>query len=100
MTEILIENATLITMDPERRVIEKGWLAIEGARIAALGDADTPAPAAAQVIDGARMVVLPGLIDSHGHAGHALVKSLGAGDSARWFEACEIIYSRGSTAAF
>ena len=33
------------------------------------------------------MVAMPGLIDCHAHAGHALVKSLGAGRVGAWFEA-------------
>ena len=102
MSDILIENATVITMDPERRVIEDGAVAITGARIEAVGPTAEvrQGRTAGQVIDGRRMVALPGLIDSHAHAGHGLVKSLGAGDSALWFQACETIYSEGSSEAF
>ena len=34
--------------------------------------------AAAKVISAKNMAVLPGLIDSHAHAGHGLVKTLGS----------------------
>ncbi len=108
MTDILIQNATVITMAPDRRVIEDGAVAIEGERITAVGPSGevsqaieaTGPRAAAKVIDGRNMVALPGLIDSHSHAGHGLVKSLGDGDSAAWFKACEVIYSQASSERF
>lgn len=103
MPEILIVNGTLITVDPERRVIEDGALLIRGDRIAAVGtmaEVEPLADGGAQRIDARRMVVMPGLIDGHGHAGHGLVKSLGAAGTDRWVEACLKIYGHGSTAAF
>jgi 5-methylthioadenosine/S-adenosylhomocysteine deaminase len=77
----LIKNGTLVTMDPRRRVIEHGALAIAGGRIVDLGTAQDPIvrQKADHVIDASRMVVMPGLIDGHAHAGHGLVKTLGAG---------------------
>ena len=44
--------------------------------------------------------MLPGLIDSHAHAGHGLVKSLCSGDGAAWMEACRVIYTQASSPAF
>ena len=46
------------------------------------------------------MVAIPGLIDCHSHAGHGLVRSLGAGDGKAWFDACAQIYARYSTVEF
>jgi cytosine/adenosine deaminase-related metal-dependent hydrolase len=102
MIDILIRHAVLITMDPERRVIEDGAIAIADGRIEALGaDAEIGrGREAGEVIDASRMVAMPGLIDCHAHAGHALVKSLGAGRVGAWFEACDLIYREGSTPAF
>jgi cytosine/adenosine deaminase-related metal-dependent hydrolase len=99
MADILITNGTVITMDPERRVLERGAVAIQGDRIVAVGDSDTlarshPAP---RVIDASRKVVMPGLIDGHAHAGHGLVKTLGGGRGDLWYQACERIYTVGST---
>ena len=37
MTDILITNATIVTMDGDRRVIENGAIAIAGDRIAEIG---------------------------------------------------------------
>jgi len=50
MADILITNGTVITMDGQRRVLEKGAVAIEGARIVAVGiprlsDGRIPLPA-------------------------------------------------------
>ena len=83
--DILITDGTIITMDRDRRVIDHGALAIVGNRIAAVGTtAELRAHfRARQMIDASRKVVMPGLIDGHGHAGHELLKTLGA-DSDRW----------------
>jgi len=99
--DILITNATVITMDPERRVLENAAIAIVGDRIAALGPtAEIEAKyTAGREIDAAGNVAMPGLIDGHGHAGHGLVKSLGT-DTGEWYGATESIYARGSTEDF
>ena len=99
--DVLIRNVTAITVDQARRVIEKAWIAIDGDRIAGIGTAAEPEPAdAVEIIDGSGMVALPGLIDSHSHAGHGLVRAAGAGDTNLWFEACRQIYARVGTPAF
>ena len=100
--DILIRNGIVVSLDPERRVIEDGAVAVAGSKIVAVGrTAELDAAYdAAQVIDASNMVVLPGLIDGHAHAGHGLVKSLGAGRSNVWFEACEKIYTVASSVEF
>ena len=102
MTEILITNATIVTMDPERRVIENGAVAIAGDRIAEVGATVDLAARheAARVIDGHDMVAMPGLIDCHAHAGHGLIKTMGAGSGDAWTDACETIYTVGSGVGF
>jgi 5-methylthioadenosine/S-adenosylhomocysteine deaminase len=102
MADILITNGTVITMDPERRVLENGAVAIEGSRIVAVGETDAlrRSHPARRVIDATRKAVMPGLIDGHAHAGHGLVKTLGGGRGDLWYEACERIYTVGSTQDF
>jgi 5-methylthioadenosine/S-adenosylhomocysteine deaminase len=99
MIDILIRHATVVTVDSKRRVLEDGAIAIKADRIVAVG-ADSEVCAvhgdAAQIIDGRHMTAIPGLIDCHAHAGHGLVRSLGAGDGNVWFNACAEIYARGS----
>jgi len=90
-------------MDAARRVIADGAVAIQGGRIAAVGPTAEVAaahPRPARVIEARGKAILPGLIDGHAHAGHGLVKTMGNGDSAAWFEACRIIYSLASPPAF
>jgi 5-methylthioadenosine/S-adenosylhomocysteine deaminase len=102
MADLLIAGGTVITMDPARRVIEDGAVAISGDRIVAVGPSAEIAGRypAHERIDARRKAVLPGMIDCHAHAGHGLVKTLGAGDGDVWNEAVGRIYSIGSTPEF
>ena len=99
--DILITRGTVITMDSSRRVLEDGAVAIVGDRIVAVGStADLTARySARETIDASRKIVMPGLIDGHGHAGHGLVKTLGT-DTRQWNSATERIYAHGSTVDF
>ena len=102
MTDLLIRHVIAVTIDPERRVIDDAAIAVTDGRIAAIGpDAEVAAAhRAADVIEAHGMAAIPGLIDCHSHAGHGLVRSLGAGDGEAWFAACGEIYARGSTVDF
>nr|WP_283949468.1 amidohydrolase family protein [Limobrevibacterium gyesilva] len=98
----MLRGGTVITVDPARRVIADGAVAIAADRILAVGPrADIEAAyTARQVIDTTHHAILPGLIDGHAHAGHGLVKTLHGGDSAAWSEACRVIYTTASTPEF
>jgi cytosine/adenosine deaminase-related metal-dependent hydrolase len=96
--DIVISGVTAVTVDSDRRVLDDAWIAISGDRIAAIGTDE--APAAARNLDGAGMVAIPGLIDAHSHAGHALVRAAGTGDVDAWFKVCETVYARVSTPDF
>ncbi len=101
MIDLLIRHVTAITVDRDRRVINDAAIGVTNDRIVAIGsDADLAETPATKVIDASGMAAIPGLIDSHAHAGHGLVRALGAGDVNKWFHACEEIYARGSTIAF
>lgn len=102
LVDILIAGGTLITMDEERRVIENGALAIAGNRIVDVGRTQELQTKfqVKRTIDAKNMVVMPGLIDGHGHAGHTLVKTMGMGRTGEWWRACEIIYAEGSDEDF
>ena len=99
--DILITGGTVITMDSTRRVIEDGAVAIRADRIVAVGPTSEIVAryAARETIDARKKIVMPGLIDGHGHAGHGLVKSMGM-DTGEWYPATEAIYARGSTPEF
>ncbi len=83
--DLLISGGSVITMDSTRRVIEDGAVAIDGDSIVAVGTAAELGArfTARETIDGTRKIIMPGLIDGHGHAGHGLVKSLGM-DTEEW----------------
>lgn len=102
MDRVLVADGLVVTMDPDRRVIEGGAVLVENGRISAVGDAAAlrAAHPGTPEISAKGKAVLPGLIDVHAHAGHTLVKTLGGGDSARWTEAVEAIYPRGATPEF
>lgn len=99
--DLLITGGTVVTMDPSRAVLEDGAVAITADRIVAVGPSAELASAykARDVLDARRKIVMPGLIDGHGHAGHGLVKSLGM-DTDEWYGATEAIYAAGSTVDF
>jgi 5-methylthioadenosine/S-adenosylhomocysteine deaminase len=100
--DLLIEHGTVITVDTERRVIEDGAVAVLGDRIVAVGTtAELQALYRAQrTLNAYRKAVLPGLIDGHAHAGHGLLKTMGAGNAGAWMEACQTIYTVGSDEEF
>jgi cytosine/adenosine deaminase-related metal-dependent hydrolase len=99
--DLLITGATVITMNPRRAVLDNAAIAISGDSIAAIGSTAEIVAAwpAREVIDASHMIVMPGLIDGHGHAGHGLVKSLGM-DTGQWYPATESIYASASTVDF
>ncbi|WP_374524205.1 amidohydrolase family protein [Sphingopyxis sp.] len=99
--DLLIDGGTIITMDPARRIIDDGAVAILGNRIVAIGTSAELQQRfhAREVIDAHRKIVMPGLIDGHGHAGHAMLKSLDA-DGEDWNAAVERLYAHGSTPDF
>ncbi|MBK8249087.1 MAG: amidohydrolase family protein [Gemmatimonadetes bacterium] len=99
--DILVTGGTVVTMDSLRRVLEDGAVAVRGDRIVAVGPtAELQARyTARETIDARRMIVMPGLIDGHGHAGHGLVKSLGM-DTGDWYPATEKLYATGSSVDF
>ena len=101
MADILIKNGIIITMDPERRIIQDGAVAIEDDRILEIDETKMLETkySCDRVIDAKDHIVMPGLMDAHAHAGHSLLKSLGL-HSGTWYKACEVIYSQASTEGF
>src|SRR5947209_9197372 len=49
--------------------IDRGVLVVEKGKIVAVGDADTPIPKDAKVIDATGKTIIPGLVDTHSHVG-------------------------------
>ena len=102
MADLVISGACIITMDPSRRVIPSGAIAITSGKVVAVGpkediERDHTAP---QVIDATGKVMLPGLIDVHAHAGHGLIKTMGMEQGNHWEELCGTVYTTASPPEF
>ncbi|HEX2311250.1 MAG TPA: amidohydrolase family protein, partial [Vicinamibacterales bacterium] len=76
--DLLITGGTVVTVDASRRVLAPGAVAIRGADIVAVGTPDDIAGAyrAGRVIDATGRVVMPGLVNTHGHAPMVLYRGL------------------------
>ena len=91
MFDLIIKNATVITVDPDHSLYQPGFVAVKGDRIAAIGpmEAFPEGAAAPKVIDADGLCVMPGLVDAHGHAGHCLTKTLGKDSCLRLYIECQ-----------
>ena len=72
-TTLKIHGARFImTLDPERRIIQDGSIIVEGQRIIQVGKAtELESVKADRVIDGSEMVVTPGFCNGHMHISYA-----------------------------
>src|SRR5687768_14630921 len=75
---LIVTNGTVLTMDGAGRIVPGGAVAIDGREIAAVGPADEIRArfSAADTLDVAGHVVLPGLINTHTHAPMVLYRGL------------------------
>ncbi|MBC7250250.1 MAG: amidohydrolase [Anaerolineae bacterium] len=76
MIDLLITGGTIVTMDPQRRVITGGAIAVDEGRIVAV-DQNLPDYKARKTIDASGCVVCPGLINAHTHIYQALIEGIG-----------------------
>ncbi|MGI9288367.1 MAG: amidohydrolase [Pseudomonadales bacterium] len=66
--DILIRNATIVTMNTERTIHKRGYVAIKDGLIQAVGNQqDCPYESAEKIIEADGKAVLPGFINSHAH---------------------------------
>ncbi|WP_127145524.1 amidohydrolase family protein [Pelagibacterium montanilacus] len=83
MASVLLNNATILTVDRAGTVLEGGWISIAGGRIAALGPAGSaPAPEDFDTVhdlDG--HLIMPGLVNAHTHAAMILFRGRAEGQS-------------------
>ncbi len=71
-----IVNTRIITMDGKLTEYKKGFLTIEGDRIAALGEMES-FKEEGEIIDGKNGILMPGMINTHTHLGMLPFRSLG-----------------------
>ncbi|PYU82186.1 MAG: amidohydrolase [Acidobacteria bacterium] len=78
--DLLVIGGTLVTMDPERRILQDGFVAVQGDRIVEVGQGK-PASckrgvSARQTINAKGKLVLPGFINGHTHVPMTLLRGL------------------------
>ncbi len=80
--DLLITNATIVTMDPARRIIEDGIIAVRGGTIAFVGTGSELRTQGMkgfmgkETIDAKGGLVLPGFINGHTHVSMTLLRGL------------------------
>ncbi len=76
MSRILIDNATVLTMDARDTVYQNGYVLTDGDKIAALGGGHY-AGGCDERIDGAGGILLPGFVNTHCHISMMPFRTLG-----------------------
>lgn len=71
----LLKNITILPMTNPKEIIEKGYVLINDSLIQAVGAGEPPAGDYEKVIEGTNYLVMPGLINTHTHAGMTLLRS-------------------------
>jgi len=81
--DLLITGGTIVTMDPSRRILEDGFIAVRGDEIVAVGSGASAslrfAPKGIDAklkIDARGKLILPGFINSHTHVPMTLLRGL------------------------
>lgn len=97
--DLLLTHGTVIPMDLQRRIIEDGAVAVNAGRILKVGMAAELEPLyqPKKLLDCKHHLVLPGLIDAHGHAGHEMIKCLLMERGSHWMpEVTKMYHNRTS----
>ncbi len=75
---LIIQNATIVTMDAEKRILRDGFLAVQDDKIVAIGGAEFVSQyTAPKVIDAQDNIVMPGMISLHNHTPMVAFRGMG-----------------------
>ncbi|MCC2323046.1 amidohydrolase family protein [Cellulomonas xiejunii] len=91
----IVYGRTIVTMDQQRRVLDDAAVVVDEGRIVDVGPRsriDVEHSDVAERIGGPSFAVIPGLVDAHGHAGHSLLKTLGADRPDVWMDVVTPFY--------
>ncbi|MDX9828329.1 MAG: amidohydrolase [Spirochaetia bacterium] len=68
MDDLIVEAATVITVDPEWKIHAPGYIAVKDGRISAIGPADKcKARSAARRVEAPKTFIMPGFVNAHTH---------------------------------
>jgi 5-methylthioadenosine/S-adenosylhomocysteine deaminase len=74
--DLLVRGGTVVTVDREMRVLEGGSVAIRGGAIEAVLASGQTLPPARQTLDATGHLVIPGLVNTHGHVPMILLRGI------------------------
>lgn len=70
----IVVNATIVTVNEQNEVINQGALGIENGKITYVGKQPEDLTGYDEVIDAGGCIVMPGLVNTHGHAAMSLLR--------------------------
>ncbi|MEW9669807.1 amidohydrolase [Ammoniphilus sp. 3BR4] len=70
----IVVNGTIVTVNEQNEVIEKGALVFENGNISYVGKVPEDLSGFDEVIDARGCIVMPGLVNTHGHAAMSLLR--------------------------
>ena len=73
---MLIEGATVITLDTEDRILSPGWIRVENGIIEQVSAVPIDRLPGEATVDGTNHVVIPGLINAHTHLFQVLIRGV------------------------
>ncbi|QPM92265.1 amidohydrolase family protein [Pseudooceanicola algae] len=76
MADYVIRGAAIVSVDPEIGNLSCGDILVKGDRIVAVGP--DLAVEDAEVIDGSRMIAMPGLVNAHNHLWQTVIRGIGS----------------------
>lgn len=90
----ILRNATVLTQNARREIIPQGAVVIQEDRLLYVGADDDMAlqDFQGETIDCNGGLVLPGLIDGHGHGGHSMTKHIATDSLPFWGRSAKKIY--------
>jgi cytosine/adenosine deaminase-related metal-dependent hydrolase len=96
--DLLVRNARLVaTVDPQRREIPGGWVAVTDGFVSAVGSSTDPQPSADRIIDATDCLVTPGLVNTHHHLYQNLTRAFPPMTNAALFGWLKTLYPLWST---
>lgn len=72
----IIKNGRFAVPGSDKPILS-GYMTIENDLITYIGEAEPPLEAGVQIVDGSRLLFLPGLVNTHGHTAMSLLRGYG-----------------------